>query len=115
MTATNPGNPYLNEPDQPIIAIFRLMRQLPDDITNAGSLTHDQAQMAFAVASYATDTHITLVRGLAEIGKLMHEAGPDSGDRMPHFGPLIQHLAVEAEFMWDTACHFRDVVKEYCR
>ena len=111
----NQQNPYLDEPDRPIIAIFRLMWQLPDDITNAGELTPDQAQMALAVASYAHETKITLIRGLAEIGKLMHEAGPESGDSLPHFGRLIQHLAVEAEFMQDTAFDYRDAVKEFCR
>jgi urease gamma subunit len=112
--ANPPQNPYLNDPDRPIFAVCRLMRLLPDDIANARTLTPDQAQMAHAVAFYAHEIQRTVVSGLAEIGKLMHESASTCADSMPNIGRLIKHLGVEAEFMQDAAQEYRDAVKEAC-
>ena len=91
------------------------MQQLPPDITNVGRLTHDQSQMAAAVAFYANVICEVVIGGLAEIGRLMHE--PDSGgaDSMPNLGRLIQHLSVEVQFMQEACAHYRDASMEPCR
>jgi hypothetical protein len=107
-------NPYLNEPDRPIYAVCRLMRQLPDDITNAGQLTRDQSQMAEAVAFYAELTYETLIDGLAEIGKLMHKASSGCADSML-LGRLIQHLTTEAQFMREASANYGDASVQPCR
>jgi hypothetical protein len=110
-----PSNPYLNEPDRPMFAVCKLMRQLPDDITNAPALTLEQVQKAHAVAFYAHATHRTVLRGLAEIGKLMGESTFASADGISPLGDLIQHLSVEAELMQDTAQDYKDAAREACR
>jgi hypothetical protein len=112
--ASTSHNPYLNDPDRPIFAVCRLMRQLPDDITNARKLTPDQAQMAHAVAFYAHEIQRTVVSGLAELGKLMHESESTCADSMPNLGRLIKHLSVEAEFMQDAAQDYKDAAMEAC-
>jgi hypothetical protein len=109
----NPSsNPYLNEPDRPIVAVCQLMRQLPNDITNAPTLTLEQGQKAHAVAFYADATHRTVLRGLAEIGKLMGEPAFACADGISPLGDLIQHLSVEAELMQDTAQDYQDAARE---
>jgi hypothetical protein len=107
-------NPYLNETDRPIDAICRLMRQLPDDITAAGPLTHDQSQMAEAVAFYTELTYQTAIDGLAEIGKLMRASGSACLDNIS-LGRLIQHLSVEAQCMQEASANYRDASMELCR
>jgi hypothetical protein len=107
-------NPYLNDSDRAIFTFYRLMRQLPDDITNASPLTFDQTQMAFAVAFYAREMHEILVRGLVEISRLMPESDSEYGDGILALGQMIRHLNVEAEFMQEVASDYRDVALEYC-
>jgi hypothetical protein len=113
--ATPSKNPYLDDPDRPICAIFSLVRRLPNDITNARTLTLDQAQMAHAVAHYAHETQRTLMRGLAEIGKLMSWCDEECGDSMSPLGDLIQHLSAEAELMQDTAQDYKDAAMKACQ
>lgn len=108
-------NPYLNDRDRPIYAVFRLVQQLPSDITNAGPLTHDQSQMAAAVAFYAEAAYKIIFDGLAEIGKLISDVTTDYADRVPHLGGLIRHLSIEAQFMQETAADYRDAAMQPCR
>ncbi len=108
-------NPYLNDRDRPIHAVFRLVQHLPADITNAGPLTHHQSQMATAVAFYAEKSYETVLDGLAEIGKLLSEVTADYADRLPHLGDLIRHLSVEAQFMQETAADYRDAAMQPCQ
>ena len=108
-------NPYLNDRDRPLYAVCRLVQHLPADITNAGPLTHDQSQMAAAVAFYAEAAYKTVLDGLTEIGKLISDVTSDYADRLPHLGGLIRHLSVEAQFMQETAADYRDAAMQPCR
>jgi hypothetical protein len=108
-------NPYLNEPERPIHAVCRLMQELPPDITNAGQLTQDQSQMAAAVAFYADVVCETVIGGLVEIGRLMHEPDAGHADGMPNLGRLIQHLSVEVQCMQAASADYRAASMEPCR
>jgi hypothetical protein len=107
--AANPHqNPYLTEPDRPFYGFCRLMRQLPDDITNARVLTRDEALMAHAVAVYADDIAKTIAQGVLEIGTFMQTAQPGFAASMPHFAKLLHHLGVQSHFVREAAADYWD-------
>jgi hypothetical protein len=105
--AANPHqNPHLTEPDRPIYAVCRLMRQLPDDITNARALTHDEAQKAAAVEFYSDAIRQTIAQGVLEIGGYLQESKPDFAATMPHFAALLQYLGVESQCMREISADY---------
>jgi hypothetical protein len=105
--AANPHqNPHLTEPARPIYAVCRLMRQLPDDITNARALTHDEAQKAAAVEFYSDAIRQTIAQGVLEIGGYLQESKPDFAATMPHFAALLQYLGVESQCMREISADY---------
>lgn len=104
-------NPYLDDPERPIYAVCRLMRQLPDDITNVGMITKDQSLMAAAVSEYAHAIVKMVDQGLEEIEKLRNNKPCNENN----LDELLQHLRLESEFMVETAQDYFVVSIQICR
>lgn len=108
--AAKPANPYLGEPEVSI-AVHRLMRRLPDDITNVGALTLDQAQMAEALSQYANATAVIIVEGISEIATLV-KAMENQQAMAPNLRRLLAFLRDECTFLLDASVEYFSVSME---
>jgi hypothetical protein len=99
-------NPYLKFTERSSYELGDLLRNLPAR-GRSRSMTEDDRQMAKAAAQHAANGISTLLYGLEAIGGLMVDVGMEpeyemESGRVLGLGSLIQHLAVEVQFLQET-------------
>jgi hypothetical protein len=113
-TNTSPSpNPYFKNTDRAPYELGCLLQQLPEDFSTIVPITPDVLLKVTAEADHARNANNTLMSGLEALGKTMfvaasHEQLDDL--TVSDLGCLIQHLAVEAQFLQETQLHLNDVV-----
>jgi hypothetical protein len=101
---TTQQNPNLKNIDRAAYELGHLLQALPHDFSGRLPATPDVLLIAEAAARHASNASDTIMSGLEAIGAYLFSAGlntdfPVDGSHAGYMGALIQHLAVEAQFM----------------
>jgi len=100
----------------------RAAYELPFLLVNLGpvssSATQDQAQMAKAVASHACNANDVIMRGIETIGQMLFHYAADRDVELDRYhlgslGELLQHLAVEAQYLQGADVDMEAIVTSY--
>ncbi len=102
-----PPNPYYLNPERAPYELGNLLLQLPEKFSPFTPQRADVLLKASAAASHAHNANHVLLHGLEAIGKTLFVAGTNESwelgpETLAHLGFLIQHLAVEAQFLQET-------------
>lgn len=101
-------NPIFTHIERAPYELGHLLRALPPDFSSISAATAEDLMAAKAAQQHARNASHTVMCGLEAIGKMMFVAATnDDFDLEPNcissLGCLIQHLAVEAQFLQETA------------
>jgi len=116
-TNTSPSsNPYFKNTDRAPYELGCLLQQLPEDFSTVMPISPDVLLKVKAAADHAQNANDTLMSGLEALGKTMfvaasHEQLDDL--TVSDLGCLIQHIAVEAQFLQETQLHLNDAVHRH--
>ncbi|MET3130286.1 hypothetical protein AAKU55_000539 [Oxalobacteraceae bacterium GrIS 1.11] len=100
-------NPHLKNIGRSPYELGNLLRLLPSDFSAHSAATPEHILIADAALYHAGNSNSTLMRGLEGLGHLMYVAGDNKDHEIDstaiaNLGELLQHLAVEAQFMQET-------------
>jgi hypothetical protein len=110
-------NPHLTHIDRAPYELGYLLRGLPADFASFKPASATAVLMADAAATHAGNATDTLLSGLEALGNILFVAGAneeneiDKGD-IASLGALIAHLAIECQFMQETAHDLRWILAE---
>ncbi|WP_295990453.1 hypothetical protein [Rugamonas sp.] len=101
-------NPYFKNPERAPYELGHLLMKLPANLGMAPVVDDAHMQMAAAVEDHASDAFRSVLNGLEAVGQLMEIAGVNGDEGVsPHtllcLGELVRHLAVEGQFLRETA------------
>lgn len=108
-TNTSPAsNPHFGHIDRAPYELGHLLQELPDYFSTFTPMTPEVLLKATAAAGHAHNANDTLMHGLEALGKMMFVAGANEQHELgvgtlSDLGCLIQHIAVEAQFLQETA------------
>lgn len=100
-------NPYLRNVGRAAYELPILLQQLPSDLYDAEPLSPDALLIAKAASKHLYSARVSVLSGLEALGRVMASAAQNSDDKVDdadfyNLGYLISHLAVEAQWLWDT-------------
>ena len=116
-TNTPPSsNPYFKNINRAPYELGCLLQQLPDDFSTAKPKTPEVLLKVAAAANHARNANDTLMSGLEALGKTLfvaasHEQLDDL--TVSDLGCLIQHLAVEAQFLQEIHSHLGEAMRDH--
>lgn len=116
-TATYPeANPHFNRVERAPYEFGQLLRQLPDYFSAFTPMKPDVLLKASAAADHAQNANDTLMHGLEALGRIMFVATVNEHhvldmETLADLGCLIQHIAVEAQFLQETERCMRFAVR----
>ena len=115
-TNTSPAsNPHFGNIDRAPYEFGYLLRRLPADFFPGIPLEPEVLLRASAAADHAYNANCTLMIGLEALGKLMFVASSNQqldADTVSDIGCLIQHIAIEAQFLQETENALRSAIGE---
>ena len=96
-----------------------LLAELPADFSARLLMTDGEIQSATKAANEAASLNDSIMTGLQAIGIVLSVAGSNDTAAVQScdlaaIGGLIQHLAIEAQFLQETEAELRHVVAEHC-
>lgn len=111
-------NPHFDNIERAPYELGRLLKNMPADFSSFSSASHETLLMAAAAAQHASNANDALLRGLGALGKAMCVAGNSDDFELENrdisgLGELIQHLAIEMEFLRGTADDFEFAIREH--
>jgi hypothetical protein len=108
-------NPQIKNLDRPAYELPDLIKRL-GDVSCFDPLTQEQRDMADAIQTHARNAHEVLLDGMESVGHLMTLAGGGDVELDNHhvlnLGALLQHLAVEANYLRAAESDMRCVIDE---
>lgn len=119
MSDTNANdNLHFNYIDRAPYKLGHLLQQLPADFSSVSAVEPDVLLIAEAARNHARNANSTIMHGLEAIGKIMFVAGANTDNEMERstisdLGCLLQHLAVEAQFLQETEHNLSYAVSEH--
>ena len=101
------SNPYFNRIERAPYELGQLLLQLPDYFSAFAPMEPDVLLKASAAADHARNAIDTLMHGLEALGRIMFVATVNQHhvldvETLADLGCLIQHIAVEAQFLQET-------------
>jgi len=104
------SNSYFKDIDRAPYELGCLLQQLPADFSSIMPIPSEVLLKVTAAANHAQNAHDTLMSGLEALGKTLFVAASNEqldALTVSDLGCLIQHLAVEAQFLQETQSHLR--------
>lgn len=110
-------NAYRSENGRDVYNLFHLLRDIPNQLGTSVPVTPDLANMAEAARQMAENGSSTILHGLESLGTLLFMAVNNRDYELrkmdiSNLGGLINHLAVEAQFMSETQSGFAFILHE---
>ena len=107
MSAAIENNPHFKFSERPAYEFGSLLRKIPANFNSSFEPSDDEVQIVDAAIRHAENASNVLLSGLEAIGNVI--AGAARSDEyviesanLADLGSLIQHLAVEAQFLQET-------------
>ncbi len=109
-TSAPPTNPYFHNPERAPYELGHLLLQLPENFSPFIPQPENILLKASAAVSHAYSANHVLMHGLESLGKMLMVVGANEewaidNEALVNLGLLIQHVAVEAQFMQETETH----------
>jgi hypothetical protein len=110
------ANPHFANIDRPAYELGHLLKKMPADFSRRHPLTPDDRLIAEAARDHAVNANGTLIRGLAALGHVMSVAGANEhgavdADQLKKLGDLINHIAVESQFLQEAEWRLREILE----
>jgi hypothetical protein len=107
-------NPHFDRINRAPYELGQLLQRLPEDLSPFSPTTPEVFQIAAAAAEHASNANDTLMEGMEALGDLLFVAGANQENtidpgNLSRIGSLLQHLAVEGQFLQETALRLRSV------
>ena len=117
-TAPTSSNPHFNHIDRAPYELGHLLKQLPANFSSASAVEPDVLLIAEAAISHASNANNTVMHGIEVLGQMMFLVGTNTDYDMERgtlsdLGYLLQHLAVEAQFLQETEGSLSETVSEH--
>ena len=98
------ANPHIKNISRAPYELGYLLKNMPAGFSRYEPMTPESRLVADAVQNHADNASNTLLHGIEAIGQMLmtaalNEGGEISSMHLVHLGGLIEHLAVEAQFM----------------
>jgi hypothetical protein len=100
-------NPHFERVNRAPYELGHLLQRLPENFSSFSPARLEVIQIADAAAQHADNANGTLMRGLEALGEILFVAGANKEndidqESIASIGELIQHIAVEAQFLQET-------------
>ncbi len=110
-------NPHLKHMDRAMYELGYLLAAMPRHFPDDRVLTDEERQMAKAATALADTALGAVLHGLESIGSVLFSASkcedyPTGARHIGAIGTLIQHLAVEAQFLGDQIIDIDDGLRQ---
>ena len=111
-------NPYFKNPERAPYELGHLLMKLPANLGMAPVVDDAHMQMAAAAGDHASEACRSLLSGLEAVGQLMEIAGVNGDEEISShtllcLGELVRHLAVEGQFLRETADRMEIATRSY--
>lgn len=115
-TNTSPAsNPHFGHIDRAPYEFGYLLQRIPAYFPDSTPMEPDVLLRASAAADHAYNANYTLMSGLEALGKMMFVASSNErldATTVSDLGCLIQHIAVEAQFLQETENALRCAIRQ---
>lgn len=110
-------NPHFERVNRAPYELGNLLIRMPKDFSAYTLATPETCLMAEAAAQHAENANDCLMSGVEALGGILTTAGLSNANEVNKgdivgIGELIQHMAVEAQFMQEMAGEYRFVLHE---
>ncbi len=114
------SNVYFKNISRAPYELGHLLRTLPVDFSADATVSNDVLPRARAALSHAQNASSTILNGLESIGELLFavnsaESNEVATANLASLGCLIQHLAVEAQYLSQTEVELRFEIEEHAK
>lgn len=111
-------NPHFKNAERAAYELGHLLMELPPDIGMDSAADMAHMKMAAAAEEHASEASRSVLNGLEAVGKLMEMAGANDDEKISShtllcLGELVRHLAVEGQFLRETADRMAIASKPY--
>jgi len=122
-------NPHFNRIDRAPYELGYLLQKLPDDtfclsavgsntLRKPNAINPDALLIVKAACKHAVNANETVMRGIESLGEMLFLISGNteydvSAEAISGMGCLLQHLAVEAQFLQETSAALGFIEREY--
>jgi hypothetical protein len=111
------NNPHFERIERAPYELGYLLKKIPERFSSLEPQTEESCLIAVAAAQHASNANDTVMYGLEALGQILFVASNNEQNEVcprliGHIGSLIQHLAVEAQFLQETADNLRYALNE---